>query len=206
MAKIIEGNLILDDDTVFDESLEVHGSIIGKNGNRYNLTVNGNISARDMSTWDITAGNITARDITAKDIIAKNITAEDISAWDISAKGISANDITAEDIEALNIDTGNIKAIDIYAWNITALNIKALNINAWNISARNIDASFILCEKLEQEPGSTLYATKVINNRSSYKQSAIDNSQFIKQKQEICDACGQVLRGKESNKLLEKLK
>ena len=138
MAKIIEGNLILDDDTVFDESLEVHGSIIGKNGNRYNLTVNGNISARDMSTWDITAGNITARDITAKDIIAKNITAEDISAWDISAKGISANDITAEDIEALNIDTGNIKAIDIYAWNITALNIEALNINAWNISARNI--------------------------------------------------------------------
>ena len=177
MAKIIEGNLILDDDTVFDESLEVHGSIIGKNGNRYNLTVNGNISARDMSTWDITARNITARNITADDI--------------------TADDITAEDIEALNIDTGNIKAIDIYAWNITALNIEALNINAWNISARNIDASFILCEKLEQEPGSTLYATKVINNRSSYKQSAIDNSQFIKQKQEVCDACGQVLRGKE---------
>jgi hypothetical protein len=167
MTKIIEGNLILDKDKVFDDSLEVHGSIIGKNGKRYNLTVNGNISA-------------------------KNITA-----WNISAKGISANDITAEDIEALNIDTGNIKAIDIYAWNITALNIKALNINAWNISARNIDASFILCEKLEQEPGSTLYATKVINNRSSYKQSAIDNSQFIKQKQEVCDACGQVLRGKE---------
>ena len=167
MTKIIEGNLILDKDTVFDESLEVHGSILGKNGKRYNLTVNG------------------------------NITAKNITAWNISAKGISANDITAEDIEALNIDTGNIKAIDIYAWNITALNIKALNINAWNISARNIDASFILCEKLEQEPGSTLYATKVINNRSSYKQSAIDNSQFIKQKQEVCDACGQVLRGKE---------
>ena len=30
MTKIIEGNLILDDDTVFDEELEVHGSILGK--------------------------------------------------------------------------------------------------------------------------------------------------------------------------------
>ena len=134
--------------------------------------------------------NISARNINADFIICEELVQKPGST-------LTAWNITADDITALDITARNIIASDIYAWNITALHIKALNINAWNISARNIDASFILCEKLEQEPGSTLYATKVINNRSSYKQSAIDNSQFIKQKQEVCDACGQVLRGKE---------
>ena len=200
MTKIIEGNLILDKDTVFDESLEVHGSILGKDGNRYNLTVNGNIKAEDITVWDIDAGNISAWDISARNITAKNITAGnldvgDIDAWDINAWNIKARDISAEDINA---------------WNIKARNISAWTINTGDISARNIATYFILCEKLEQEPGSTLYAKKVINNRSTYKISAIDNSQFIKQeesiKQEKCNACGQVLRGKESNKLSEKLK
>ena len=91
-------NLILDKDTVFDESLEVHGSIIGKDGNRYNLTVNGNIKAKNLDTDLILCEKLEQEPgstLTAKDIIAKHITAEDISAWDISAKGISANDITA---------------------------------------------------------------------------------------------------------------
>ncbi len=193
MTKIIEGNLILDDATFFDESLEVHGSILGKNGKRYNLTVNGNITAEDITAWNISAKNITAKDISAENITAKNINAKNINAWNITVLDITANDITAKDITALDISARNLDA-----WDISAKNITARNLDALDISARNIDASFILCEKLEQEPGSTLYATKVINNRSSYKQSAIDNSQFIKQKQEVCDACGQVLRGKES--------
>ena len=181
MAKIIEGNLILDDDTVFDESLEVHGSILGKNGKRYNLTVNGNITARDMSTWDISAWNITAGNIDTG-----NIKAIDIYAWDITTKDISARNIRAR----------NITAEDITAWDITAKNL-----DAWDIKAKNLDTDLILCEKLVQKPGSTLYAKKVINNRSTYNRSTIDNSQFIKQeesiKQEKCNACGQVLRGKE---------
>ncbi len=156
MTKIIEGSLILDKDTVFDESLEVHGSILGKDGNRYNLTVNGNIKAEDITAWDIDAGNI--------------------SAWDISARNIDAKNINAR--------------------NITTRNINAINISAWSINA-----DFIICDKLVQKPDSTLTVRKVINNRSTYNRSTIDNSQFIKQeesiKQEKCNACGQVLRGKE---------
>ncbi len=201
MTKIIEGNLILDKDTVFDESLEVHGSILGKNGNRYNLTVNGNISA-----LYITANYITAKNLDAMDITAKNLDARDITAWNITAWNIHAHNITAEwDITTVNIIAMDITASgDITALDITAKNITAINLDAVNITARNLDTDFIICEKLEQEPGSTLNAKKVINNRLSYKRSAIDNSQFIKQ--EKCDACGQVRRGKEQDKLSEKLK
>ena len=201
MTKIIVVDLILDDDTVFDEGLEIYGSILSKNGNRYNLTVNGNISA-----LYITANYITAKNLDAMDITAKNLDARDITAWNITAWNIHAHNITAEwDITTVNIIAMDITASgDITALDITAKNITAINLDAVNITARNLDTDFIICEKLEQEPGSTLNAKKVINNQSSYNRSAIDNSQFIKQ--EKCDACGQVLRGKESNKLLEKLK
>ena len=54
----IKGNLILEKDTKFEESIEVEGSITGY----YNLTIignitAGNINARDIDAWDITAGN-----------------------------------------------------------------------------------------------------------------------------------------------------
>ena len=69
--------------------------------------------------------------------------------------------------------------IDMIANDITAEDIEALNIDTRNLNAINIDAEDIDAED-------------------------IDNSQFIKQ--EKCDACGQVRRGKEQDKLSEKLK
>lgn len=36
-TKTINGNLVLEKDTVFETSIDVTGSILGKDGNRYNL-------------------------------------------------------------------------------------------------------------------------------------------------------------------------
>jgi hypothetical protein len=105
MTTTIKGNLILEKDTVFDEGIVVKGSILGKDGLRYDLKVKGNIDA-----WNINAVNIDAR----------NINARNIDAWDINARNINAG----------NIDAGNIDA-----WNISAVNIDARNINATNINA-----------------------------------------------------------------------
>jgi len=84
MTKIFSENLVLEKDTVFDECIEVHGSIAGKNGKRFNLTVKGNINA-----WDINALDINALDINAWDINALDINALDINALDINAGNIS---------------------------------------------------------------------------------------------------------------------
>ena len=54
MTKIIEGELILTENTEFSESIEVKGNIKGYS----NLKVAGNINA-----WDINAGNINAWNI-----------------------------------------------------------------------------------------------------------------------------------------------
>ena len=70
--KTINGDLILKEDTVFNESIEVIGNIICEEGIW-------NIKARDIDAWNIKARNIDAWDIKARNIEAENIEAEDIS-------------------------------------------------------------------------------------------------------------------------------
>ena len=60
--------LILEKDTVFEESIEVETSIRCKENNCFSLRVEGNINA-----GNIDAGNITARNINAGNINAGNI-------------------------------------------------------------------------------------------------------------------------------------
>ena len=75
--------LVLEKDTVFDESIEVETSIRCTGSNRFSLKVLGDIDARDITAWNIDAGDITAWNITAWNITAWNIDARDIDAGDI---------------------------------------------------------------------------------------------------------------------------
>ena len=84
--------LIFEQDTIFDESIEVEESIKCKNGN-FSIKVAGNIYA----------GNINARNIDALDIDAL-----DINAWNINARNINARNINARNIDALDINAWNI--------------------------------------------------------------------------------------------------
>jgi len=92
--KTIKGDLILKENTTFDESIKVEGDIKGY----FNLKVMGNINAM----------NIDARDIDAMNINAMIINARDINAWDINARDIDAMNINAMNIDARDIDAMNI--------------------------------------------------------------------------------------------------
>ena len=85
--KIIKHDLILTEDTTFGESIEVEGDIKGN----YNLTVEGDIDARNINAEDIDALDINAWNIDAVDIDAGNI-----DAYDIIARNIDARDIICE--------------------------------------------------------------------------------------------------------------
>jgi len=77
--KTIKGNLILTENTTFNESINVEGNILGKDGKRYNLIVKGDIKAGDIKAGDINAGDIDAVDINAGDIDAVDINAGNIN-------------------------------------------------------------------------------------------------------------------------------
>jgi CRISPR/Cas system-associated protein endoribonuclease Cas2 len=170
--KIIQGDLILEDDTTFYESIKVKGNILGKDGKRFPLTVYGNITANNIYALNIDTNNITAKNITAMDITAKNITAKNITAMDITAGNITAWDITAKNINARNIKawditTWDINALNIDALNITAMDINALNIDTGNITANNIYAGYIVCEsRKKKDPNNKTVARIFITNRS----------------------------------------
>jgi hypothetical protein len=101
--KLIQGDLVLEKDTTFHESIKVEGDILGKDGKRFSLTVNGDINAGDINAGDIDADDINANDINAKDIYAGDIDAMDINANDINAGRIDAVNINALDINARDI-------------------------------------------------------------------------------------------------------
>jgi len=101
--KTINGDLILTENTEFKESIKVNGNIKGKDNQRFDLKVNGNIDAGDINAMDINAWNINAMDIDARNIDAWDINARNIDAWDIDARNIDAVDIDAVDINAWNI-------------------------------------------------------------------------------------------------------
>ena len=67
MEKEFNSDLILTEDTTFNESIKVNGNIKGY----FNLIVKGDIYARDINAGDITAKDIDAGDIDARDIICE---------------------------------------------------------------------------------------------------------------------------------------
>ena len=139
MVKKFE-NLVLKENTTFDESIEVEGNITCEN-QRWNLKVAGNIDARNINAW--------------------NIDAENIDAWNINARNIDAWNINAKDINAWNIDAWNIDAEDIDARNIDAWNIDARNINAKNI---------VFCDKIKRTKKTKIRTKALIENRSKLEQ------------------------------------
>jgi hypothetical protein len=102
--KVIKGNWIMEKDEIIEEDLKVEGSILGKDGRRFNLIVRGDIDAEDINARDIDAWNINAGNIDAEDINVRNINAEDINARNINAEDINARDINVRNIDAWNID------------------------------------------------------------------------------------------------------
>jgi hypothetical protein len=80
--KEIKGDLILTENTTFDDDLKVEGNIRCEGG-RWNIKA-GNIDAGNIDAGDINAWNIDARDINASDINAGNIKAGNINFYAVA--------------------------------------------------------------------------------------------------------------------------
>jgi hypothetical protein len=105
MTTTIKGNLILTKDTVFDESIVVEGSILGKDGDRYTLKVNG-----DINCLNIDCNNINAYYIVCRNIDCYNINCLDINCINIDCHNIDCHNINCNAINCYNIDCHDINA------------------------------------------------------------------------------------------------
>ena len=91
----IKGNLILEKDTVFDESIVVEGPIMGKDGVRYNLKVEGNIDCYNIDCNNIVCYNIVCYNIDCYNIDCNNIDCHNIVCHNIDCHNIVCHNINA---------------------------------------------------------------------------------------------------------------
>jgi len=159
MTKTFKDDLVLEEDKTFEESIKVHGNIRGKDVEKFNLTVKGDIDAENIDAWDIDA---------------ENIDAWDIDAWYINAGSIDAVSIDAKSIDAGSIDAGSIDAEDIDAEDIDARDIDAGTIDAENISfyALCISRKSLKCVSIEGRRNNSLY--KCLDSEIEFKEERID--------------------------------
>jgi len=97
--KIIKGNLVLKENTIFKEDIKVKGNIIGD----YNLKVCGDIHCWNIDCMDIVCGDIDCLDIDCLDIDCgnidcMNINCRNINCWNIDCENIVCWDINCEDV------------------------------------------------------------------------------------------------------------
>ena len=85
----IKGNLILEKDTTYEDSLKVEGCILGKDGERFNLTIKGNLNCldltcRNLTCWDLTCWDLTCEDLTCRDLNCGNFTCWNLTCGDLN--------------------------------------------------------------------------------------------------------------------------
>jgi hypothetical protein len=105
--KTINGDLILTEDTTFDESIKVEGDI-KCDGGAWNLTVRGDIHCHDIHCHNIYCHDIHCHDIDCFDIRCRDIDCLDIVCNDIDCSNIDCHDIDCHNIDCHNIDCDNI--------------------------------------------------------------------------------------------------
>lgn len=104
-------------------------------------------------------------DIIACDISVPSITAKNINAWDITAWEINACDIKSLNINAGMIKARDIEGLHIITMDIYARDIKTIGVIAVNIYARNILYS-IMCGAYEDFKCNSIKCTQ--SNTSHY--------------------------------------
>ena len=106
--KIIKGDLILTEDTTFNESIKVEGDIKGN----YDLKVIGNIYCTNIDCKNIDCKNIYCTNIYCTNIDCWNIDCWNIDCWNIDCRNIDCKNIDCKNIDCWNIDCRNIILCD----------------------------------------------------------------------------------------------
>ena len=85
----IKGNLILEKDTIFNESLTVEGNILGKEGVRYNLIVLGNLDCRNLNCRNLDCGNLDCFDLDCLNLNCLNLNCLNLDCLNLSFYAIA---------------------------------------------------------------------------------------------------------------------
>jgi len=122
--KIIKGNLILKEDTTFNEDLIVKGNIICEGGIwdlkcRY-------LKCRDLECWDLECHNLECNDLKCRNL----------ECWDLECRNLECSDLECRDLECGDLKCYNLECNDLnfYAFVIAYNSLKC---KSWKSRRKN---------------------------------------------------------------------
>jgi hypothetical protein len=87
--KTIQGNWIMEKDEIIEDDLTVDGSIIGKDGKRFSLVVNGDLKCWDLDCfnlkcWDLDCHNLNCHNLDCRELVCYNLDCWDLVCFNLS--------------------------------------------------------------------------------------------------------------------------
>ena len=123
MTKTIKGNLIMEEDMTFDENLIVEGNVSGKDGNRFNLVVKGDLDCRDLNCLNLNCLNLNCWDLNCL-----NLNCWDLNCLNLDCRDLNCRDLDCRDLDCLNLD----------CWNLNCKNLNCKNLSCDDLNCRNL--------------------------------------------------------------------
>ena len=88
-TKTIQGNWVMKKDEIIEGDLKVEGNISGKDGNRYNLIVKGNLDCLDLDCLDLDCWDLDCWDLNCGDLNCWDLECLDLDCWDLNCGNLN---------------------------------------------------------------------------------------------------------------------
>ena len=82
--KTINGDLIMEKDMTFNEDLVVEGGIFGKDGNKFNLRVFGNLNCLNLNCGNLDCFNLNCFNLNCRDLNCRDLNCRDLNFYAIA--------------------------------------------------------------------------------------------------------------------------
>jgi len=99
--KVIEGNLVLKEDTTFNEDLKVEGDVRCEGGH-----------------WDLNCRNLDCWNLTCRDLNCWNLTCRDLNCWNLNCRNLDCRNLNCWDLNCENLDCWDLNCENLDCWDL----------------------------------------------------------------------------------------
>jgi hypothetical protein len=117
--KVIEGNLVLKENTTFAEDLKVKGNIVCEGGDW-------DLNCLNLNCWDLNCRNLNCLNLNCGDLDCLNLNCWDLDCGDLNCLNLNCEDLNCRnldcrDLDCCNKDNNVLRVADIIKKNINKI-------------------------------------------------------------------------------------
>jgi hypothetical protein len=118
----IKGNLVLTENTTYNDNLKVEGNIICEGGT-FNLEVFGDLKCWNLKCWDLKCWNL--------------------KCWNLNCGNLDCGDLNCGNLDCKNLDCWDLNCLNLDYWDLNCGNLKCWNLDCWDLNCLNLNFSAV---------------------------------------------------------------